>query len=97
VHWYGGTIGGAFQSYTIGNILAAQFYAAALRAHPGIPEEIARGSFDTLHRWLRENIYRHGRKYPPNELIERACGSPMHMAPYLNYLRAKFGEIYNLP
>ena len=34
VHWYSGTIGGAFQSYTIGNILAAQFYAAALRAHP---------------------------------------------------------------
>ena len=93
VHWYGGTIGGAFQSYTIGNILAAQFYAAALRAHPGIPEEIARGNFGTLHRWLRHHIYRHGRKYPPNELIERASGSPMHMAPYLDYLRAKYGEI----
>ena len=29
VHWYAGSIGGGFQSYTIGNILSAQFYAAA--------------------------------------------------------------------
>src|SRR2546423_7709205 len=29
VHWYNGAIGGAFQSYTIGNILSAQVYAAA--------------------------------------------------------------------
>ena len=41
VHWYSGGIGGAFQSYAIGNILAAQFYAAALEAHPEIPDEIA--------------------------------------------------------
>jgi hypothetical protein len=29
VHWYSGYIGGRFQSYTIGNILSAQFYAAS--------------------------------------------------------------------
>jgi carboxypeptidase Taq len=34
VHWYSGYIGGRFQSYAIGNILSAQFYAAALQAHP---------------------------------------------------------------
>ncbi len=34
VHWYGGAIGGAFQGYTIGNILSAQFYEQALIAHP---------------------------------------------------------------
>ena len=37
VHWYSGYIGGRFQSYTIGNILSAQFYAAALQGasrHP---------------------------------------------------------------
>jgi carboxypeptidase Taq len=41
VHWYSGSIGGRFQSYAIGNILSAQFYAAALKAHPDIPQEIA--------------------------------------------------------
>jgi carboxypeptidase Taq len=97
VHWYSGGFGGAFQSYTIGNILGAQFYAAALQAHPTIPQEIEAGRFATLHDWLRDNIYRHGRKFTPNELIVRVTGGPMTTAPYLAYLRGKFGEIYRLP
>src|SRR6266508_406944 len=97
MHWYFGSIGGQFQSYTIGNILSAQFYAAAITAHPEIPREIEQGTFGTLHAWLRDQIYQHGRKYQPNELVERATGSPMSMAPYLAYLRGKYGELYRLP
>jgi carboxypeptidase Taq len=97
VHWYSGAIGGAFHSYTIGNILAAQFYAAALKAHPEISGEIPRGAFATLHNWLRENIYRHGAKFPPNELVPRATGAAMSMQPYLTYLREKYGALYKLP
>jgi carboxypeptidase Taq len=97
VHWYSGGIGGAFQSYTIGNILSAQFYAAALKAHPEIPRQIENGEFDTLLAWLREHIYRHGRKYSPEELIRRVTGGPMSTAPYLAYLRDKYGKLYRLP
>lgn len=97
VHWYAGMVGGGFQSYTIGNILSAQFYAAALQANPGIPGEIAKGEFETLHGWLRENIYRHGRKFRPDELIKRVTGGEMNIAPYLAYLRVKYGELYHLP
>jgi carboxypeptidase Taq len=97
VHWYSDMIGGAFQSYTIGNILAAQFYAAALKAHPELPDEIRRGEFGTLHGWLRENLYRHGAKFAPNDIIKRATGSPMSMKPYLGYLREKYGALYRLP
>ena len=95
VHWFSGSIGGAFQSYTIGNILSAQLYAAACESHPQIPNEIAVGQFSTLHDWLKDNLYRHGRKYRPNELIERMVGG-LSVQPYLSYLRAKFGEIYCL-
>jgi carboxypeptidase Taq len=97
VHWFHGGIGGGFQGYTIGNILSAQFYAAALKAHPEIPHEIARGEFGTLHRWLTENIYRHGRKFDPDDLVTRATGEPMTIAPYVAYLRGKYGELYELP
>jgi carboxypeptidase Taq len=97
VHWYSGGIGGGFQGYTIGNILSAQFHATAVKAHPEIPGEIAKGAFGTLHGWLREHLYRHGRKFEPNELIERATGGPMSTAPYLAYIRAKYGEFYRLP
>ena len=97
VHWYGGTIGGGFQSYTIGNILAAQFYAAALEAHPDIPEQIARGEFGELRMWLVDNIYRHGSKFTPNDIVKRATGTAMTIVPYLDYLRGKYGALYRLP
>jgi carboxypeptidase Taq len=97
VHWYGGTVGGAFQSYAIGNILCAQFYAAALVAHPGIPRQIAKGEFTALRAWLRDNLYRHGRKFTPDELVARATGGPMSIGPYIAYLREKYGELYRLP
>jgi carboxypeptidase Taq len=70
------TIGGGFQSYTIGNILSAQFYAAAIKTHPNIPREIAKGEFGTLHGWLREHLYQHGRKFQRSEVVTRATGGP---------------------
>src|SRR5215471_5898274 len=88
-HWYSGYIGGRFQSYAIGNILSAQFYVAALKAHPNISHEIANGEFGTLHTWLRDNLYQHGSKFAPNDLVERATGAVMQMSPYLDYLREK--------
>jgi carboxypeptidase Taq len=96
VHWYGGGIGGAFQGYTLGNILSAQFYEKALNAHPSIPTEIHQGKFDTLHGWLRENIYKPGSKLTAPELIERVTGGPLRIDPYINYLRTKYGELYQL-
>ena len=52
------------------------FMRPRCRRHPDIPREIARGEFDTLHTWLRDNVYQHGSKFAPNHLIERAdrCG-----------------------
>lgn len=96
VHWYGGLIGGAFQGYTLGNILSGLFYGKALEAHPDIPEQIRQGKFDVLHGWLKDNIYAHGRKFEAPELIQRVTGSSMTTAPYLAYLKAKFGELYQI-
>jgi len=96
VHWYNGVIGGAFQGYTLGNIMSAQFFEAALQAHPEITSEIEEGEFGTLHGWLRENIYQHGRKYTADELIERVTGTALSVEPYIRYLRTKYGELYRL-
>ena len=95
-HWYSGYIGGRFQSYAIGNILSAQFYAAALKAHADIPGEVASGEFETLHTWLCDNVYRHGSKFVPNDLVKRATGEAINTGPYLDYLREKYGALYRL-
>jgi carboxypeptidase Taq len=96
VHWYAGTIGGAFQGYTLGNIMSAQFYEAAVRQHPEIPDQIAQGEFSTLHNWMKENIYQHGSKFTADEIIQKATGQPLTIEPYIRYLRTKYGELYTL-
>lgn len=96
VHWYMKTIGGAFQGYTLGNIMSAQFFEAALSAHPEIPGEIQKGQFGTLLGWLQQNIYQHGAKYTAPELMERVTDEPLSIEPYVRYLRTKYGELYSL-
>jgi carboxypeptidase Taq len=96
VHWYFGTIGGSFQGYTLGNIMSGLFYGAALKAHPEITGEIRQGKFDTLHNWLIENIYQHGLKFTANELIQRVTGGELTIAPYMHYLKSKYGELYGV-
>ena len=96
VHWYSGPIGGVFQGYTLGNILSAQFFDAAVRAHSGIPKQIEAGEFGTLHGWLRENVYQHGAKFTAAELVQRATGQAMTIEPYLAYLWSKYQPLYDL-
>ncbi len=96
VHWYAGGIGGAFQGYTIGNILSAQFYTAASQANPGLEAQIASGDTSRLHAWLKDNVYRHGAKFPPADLVRRATGAEMTIKPYMAYLQSKYGALYAL-
>ncbi|MEM7331478.1 MAG: carboxypeptidase M32 [Chloroflexota bacterium] len=96
IHWYAGSVGGSFQGYTLGNIMSALFFDEAIKAHPDIPNQIASGEFDTLHSWLKENIYQHGRKFTADELIQKVTGGPLTITPYINYLKTKYGELYTL-
>ncbi|HEU4724355.1 MAG TPA: carboxypeptidase M32 [Candidatus Eisenbacteria bacterium] len=96
VHWYGGPIGGVFQGYTLGNILSAQFYDCAVKAHPEIPSDVAAGEFARLHGWLKENIYRHGSKFTAPELVRRVTGGDLTIEPYLDYLWRKYQPLYGL-
>ncbi|MDB5074251.1 MAG: Carboxypeptidase Taq [Chloroflexi bacterium] len=94
VHWSGGF--GGFQGYALGNIIAAQVWESVLKAHPDLPDQLRQGQFSTLLDWLHTNIYHHGRKFDPADLIQRATGAPLSSEPYMRYLRNKFGGIYTL-
>jgi carboxypeptidase Taq len=96
VHWFSREIGGAFQGYTIGNVLAAQFWDAAVREYPTIPDDIGRGDFAPLHGWTQRRIHRLGRVHDPLDLIARVTGGPIDPAPYLAYLHDKYGALYRL-
>lgn len=96
VHWFSGRIGGVFQGYTLGNVMSAQLYAAAVHADPRIPQQIATGEFSALRGWLNRNVYVHGAKFTANETIKRATGQQISIQPYVEYLRRKYVPLYQL-
>jgi carboxypeptidase Taq len=93
IHWSIGAFG-YFATYTLGNLISAQLWAAFQRAHADRDEQIRRGEFGQLLSWLRENIHQHGRKYLAQDLVERATGSRIDPEPYLTYLETKYRTVY---
>ncbi|TMC97475.1 MAG: carboxypeptidase M32 [Chloroflexi bacterium] len=95
IHW--SFIGFAeFPGYTLGNIISAQFMEKIRAEMPDLDSQIGRGEFGPLLRWLQENVYQHGRKFTPNELVERVTGHPISPKPWIAYVRKKFGALYGL-
>ncbi|HOD67582.1 MAG TPA: carboxypeptidase M32 [candidate division Zixibacteria bacterium] len=95
VHWSDGSFG-YFPTYALGNLYAAQFWSRAKADLPGLMEDFAAGQFDRLMTWLSENIHRQGFKVYPNELCRRLTGSDLSHRPLLDYLYAKYEEIYGI-
>ncbi len=93
VHWSCGLFG-YFPTYTLGNLYAAQFAAAADRELGGLGPLLARGQFTTLREWLRRHIHRHGRRHTPAELCRLVTGSPLSPEPFLHHLESKLGGVY---
>jgi carboxypeptidase Taq len=91
VHWGAGLFG-YFPTYTLGNLIAAQLWTRVREDLPEIDAQLASGELAPLRGWLREHIHRHGRKFPPRELLERATGDTLRPEPFLDYLRAKLRD-----
>jgi carboxypeptidase Taq len=88
-HWSCGYIG-YFPAYTIGNMGAAQFFAAACRARPEIRTEIAKGNFTPLREWLRDNVHSKGSLLTTDELFIAATGEPLNAKYYLEHLSQRY-------
>lgn len=95
IHWSMGSFG-YFPTYALGNLYAAQFYAAAERAIPDLTEQIRRGEFGALLDWLRTNIHQHGQHYRADELVRNTTGEPLSIEHFMTYIRNKFSAIYKL-
>jgi carboxypeptidase Taq len=89
MHWAVGAIG-YFSTYALGNVISGQLWERVSAEIPELPEQFERGEFGPLADWLREQLWRHGRKYLPSELLERVTGGGLDPEPYLRYLRGKY-------
>lgn len=95
IHWSSVSFG-IFPGYTIGNLVGAQLMEKVRQDIPDLDSQFERGDFTSLLAWLRKHVHRHGRKFTPNELLERATGRPLTAAPWIAYVRDKFGALYGL-
>jgi carboxypeptidase Taq len=95
IHWsYVGF--GVFPGYTLGNLIGAQLMEKIRADIPDLDGQIEAGQFGALLGWLRKNVHRHGRKFTPNELLERATGKPLQARPWIAYVQKKFGALYGI-
>lgn len=95
VHWSSGLIG-YFPTYALGNLLAAQMFEKIRADIPDLDAKIEQGEFAPLLDWLRQNVHRHGAKFTPDVLTRRVTGRPLEAAPFVRYLKAKYGELYQI-
>src|SRR6202165_5643161 len=85
-----------FPGYTIGNLIGAQLMDKIHADIPDLEAQIERGEFGALLRWLRKNVHRHGRKFTPDELLERATGKTLTAAPWIAYVQQKYRALYGI-
>ena len=88
MHWAGGGLG-YFPTYSLGNVISVQIWERALEDLGDLDERFEGGEFAELREWLTQHVYRMGRKFTPQETIERVTGSRIDSAPYVRYLREK--------
>jgi carboxypeptidase Taq len=88
MHWAGGSFG-YFPTYSLGNVISVQIWERLKEDLGDLDQSFERGEFDSLREWLREHLYVLGRKFTPQETIERVTGMRIDAKPYLRYLREK--------
>ncbi|HTP03506.1 MAG TPA: carboxypeptidase M32 [Anaerolineales bacterium] len=95
IHWSAGMIG-YFSTYALGNLISVQLWEKINKDIRGLEDQIRKGKFDELLGWLHTNVHRHGRKYEPQDLVQKVTGSRITPEPYIRYLTRKYSEIYGL-
>ena len=89
VHWFVGKFG-YFPAYTLGHLMAAQFYNAMKRDIQNIPFLLRRGDFEPIGKWLGDHVHRFGRLYRTDELVEKVSGSTLNAASLIQHFEQRY-------
>jgi carboxypeptidase Taq len=92
VHWSGGGFG-YFPTYSLGNIVSVQIWEKVVSEIPDLHDQFEQGEFGQLHDWLQTRLYSLGRKFTPQETLERVVGGPIDAGPYVRFLKEKLGAL----
>ena len=67
-----------------------------MRADLDLDELIGRGEFEPILQWLRERIHSQGSIREGDELMREVTGRPLGHEAFMEYLRAKYSDLYGI-
>jgi len=91
VHWSGGF--GYFPSYALGNCYNAIYYKKMQKEIP-VDELVRKGDLESIKEWLKQNVFAKANLLTPKEWLFDICGEDLSPKPFLDYLNAKYADIY---
>lgn len=94
VHWAHGTFG-YFPSYMLGNLYAAQLYAA-MKKDLDVDKLLEIGEFGKILEWLREKVHEKARTREPGELMKEITGQELSADCFVQYIREKYSRVYGV-
>ena len=95
MHWSGGSFG-YFPTYAIGTIYASQLFDKIKKDNSNVNDEIVKGEFGNILSWLREKVHKYGRLMTAEEIIKNACGEGINSKSFINYLKNKYYQLYEV-
>ena len=93
-HWSFGAIG-YFPSYALGSAYGVQMLEQ-MEKDVDVWGAVRAGDLRPITAWLGDKIHRYGQLLTPGELVQSACGAPFDPGFYVNYLKDKYGRLYDL-
>jgi carboxypeptidase Taq len=95
VHWSNGQFG-YFPSYMLGNLYSAQLFDKLKKDIKDYSSQLEDGKSDEILNWMIENVHKYGKMYEPEELLKKATGETLNPKYFVDYIKEKFSEIYQL-
>ncbi len=93
IHWALGDFG-YFPTYALGNLLAANLFAAFAKQHADWEKRVEEGDFVFIKEWLKENVHQWGRTYNLEELAKKVGKKPFSETPFCSHLKKKYEGLY---
>jgi len=88
-HWSSGLFG-YFPTYTLGNLVSAIIASKMRKDLEGYQEDIKKGNFKHIRKWLGSKIHQHGSVYAPKVLLKIAFNEGYNPDYFVTYLATKY-------
>ncbi len=94
IHWAHGAIG-YFPVAVLGRCFAANV-ASKMEKEIDMVKCIQEGDFSPINQWNKDNIWSKIGIYDTETVVRQITGCPLNADNYVNYLKSKFSQLYNL-